>query len=297
MASTFLSDYTSGKGTISGNPTDPNSLAKAAKVNQSYDYNDIMGGYDNILNDVRNKGSQGSNTTGFVPISPTFSQYKPVSYNRSAGLDSVVSGLNSYASNGGYSDEDLSAIRERGLSPLRSVYSNAQDNVRRKNVLAGGTASNYGAVTAKMARELGYQLSDQSTKINANIADMLAKNKLSAMQTLAPLMAQENSISANTTANNAAGERDNERYNNEETNRVNEENLRIAEMNRESENNFVNNQLKALSGKTQLYSSNPQLAQTFSNDAFRSQQLNTAANAIKSQRTPGFAGVTLPGRR
>jgi hypothetical protein len=56
----------------------------------------------------------------------------------------------------------------------------------------------------------------------------------------------------------------------------------------------VNNQLEVLSGKTQLYGTTPQLSQSFSNQVLQNQKLNNTANTIKTQRTPGFAGVTLP---
>jgi hypothetical protein len=188
MASSYFTDYVNSKDT----PRDIGSLTQAARINQGYDYNDIMKGYDSILDNSKSGSSTSNN--GFVPLSPTITKYMPVAYSRSAELNNAMAGLNDYASNGGYSASDISDIRERGLSPLRSVYSNAQDNIRRKNVLAGGTASNFGAVNAKMARELGYQLSDQSTKINANIADMLAKNKFSALSAIAPLASHENDL-------------------------------------------------------------------------------------------------------
>jgi hypothetical protein len=280
-ASTYLTDYLN----TGGASRDPASVAQAAKVNQSYDYNDIMKGYDSILN---NGSRSTSSKSGYVPISPTITKYMPTAYSRSSDLDSAISGLNSFASSGGYSSQDVSDIRERGLSPLRSVYSLAKDDVRRKNVLAGGTASNYGAVTAKMARELGYQLSDKSTKINADIADMLAKNKFNALTALTPIVSHENDLKNQIDQNNAQGERDYETRNNSLIQATNE-------FNRESENDVVNNQLKALSGKTQLYGTTPQLSQTFANQVLQNQQLNNTANMIKTQRTPGFAGVTLPG--
>lgn len=279
--SSFFTDYVNSQAA----PRDIASLTNAARVNQGYDYNNIMKGYDSILDN--NTKSSSSSNSGFVPISPTITKYMPVEYKRSNALDSTISGLNDYANSGGYSSQDISDIRERGLSPLRAVYSNAQNDLRRRNVLSGGSASNYGAVTAKMARELGYQLSDQSTKINADIADMLAKNKLSALNSLAPITERENTLKTQIDRENAANEREYEARNNDLIQRVNE-------FNRQGELDVVNSQLKALSGKTQLYGTSPALANSFANQVLQNQQLNKTANAIKSTRTPGSAGATLP---
>ena len=58
------------------------------------------------------------------------------------------------ADTGGYSPQDLSAIRARGNAPITSAYASANRDVDRAKTLTGGSA-NYGAVKAKMAREQG----------------------------------------------------------------------------------------------------------------------------------------------
>lgn len=82
---------------------------------------------------------------------------------------------------GGYSDSDVANIRERGISPIRSVYSSAMRNVDRNKALQGGYSPNYNAVQAKMARELSDTISGATTNINADLAQRIAQNRLTSM--------------------------------------------------------------------------------------------------------------------
>ncbi len=112
------------------------------------------------------------------------SQYKNFSSNP------AVQNVNQLAQTGGYSDADQANIRERGISPIRSIYSSAMQNVDRQKALQGGYSPNYGAVQAKMARELSGSLSDASTNVNAQLAQNIAQNKMSIAPTAANLAFQ-----------------------------------------------------------------------------------------------------------
>lgn len=82
------------------------------------------------------------------------------------------------AATGGYSDADQANIRERGISPIRSIYASAQQNVDRNKALQGGYSPNYNAVQAKMAREQSGAISDATTNVNAQLAQNIAQNKM-----------------------------------------------------------------------------------------------------------------------
>lgn len=92
---------------------------------------------------------------------------------------SSISNLNELSRTGGYSPEDIANIRERGISPIRSVYAGANRDVDRQRALQGGYSPNYAAVKAKMARELSDTVANHTTNINADLAQRIAQNKLS----------------------------------------------------------------------------------------------------------------------
>jgi hypothetical protein len=135
-------------------------LYNTAVGQQATDYGNIMKGYQNL-----------SSSPG---------------YQNTANL----------AQTGGYSDADQAAIRERGISPIRSIYASAQQNVDRNKALQGGYSPNYGAVQAKMSRDMSTQIGDQTTKVNADLAQNIAQNKMQmapqfAAQAAQPLQNQQ----------------------------------------------------------------------------------------------------------
>lgn len=90
-------------------------------------------------------------------------------------------GYQNFANSGGYSPEDISAIRARAIAPMRAVYANANNDVDRQRSLQGGYAPNYMATKAKMARELAYGLGDQNTNVEASLADQIRQGKLAGL--------------------------------------------------------------------------------------------------------------------
>lgn len=88
---------------------------------------------------------------------------------------------NQFAQTGGFSPQDLGAIRARALSPTRAAYTNAQRNVNRQRALQGGYAPGFGTLQARMAREQGQGLSDAATNAEAAIAQMVQQGKLAGL--------------------------------------------------------------------------------------------------------------------
>lgn len=91
----------------------------------------------------------------------------------------ALANIGGLAKSGGYSDGDIASLRERGISPIRSIYSSANRDVDRQRALQGGFSPNYGAVKAKMAREMSDSMSNQMNNVNAGIAEKVASNKMS----------------------------------------------------------------------------------------------------------------------
>lgn len=140
---------------------------------QSNDYTDIMDRYKNLYSSIPGAGAGGgSGNSTFNYTVPTY-QTTPDYQKSSANLRTA-------SDRGLYSDEDQANLRERGISPIRSTYANAQRNVNRQRSLQGGYSPNYAAVSAKMAREMSSQLSDATTRVNAQIAQDVASQKANA---------------------------------------------------------------------------------------------------------------------
>lgn len=165
MASAFGGYYSTpgikatgfGTGTSYNAPTQNNALTDAYKLyntavqQQAGDYGSIMEGYRNLLN-------QGPN----------------------AEYSKATANLGDLAQTGGLSAEDIANLRARGISPIRSIYSSAARNVERQKALQGGYSPGYGALQSRLAREMSEQLAGRSTDVEAAIAEMRQKGRLTA---------------------------------------------------------------------------------------------------------------------
>lgn len=169
MAAMFRDSYTT--------PPPPKSTPVSEAYNnygtavrqQSADYRDIMNKYSDIYNSLPGYGQNAAKTFNYEYTVPT--------YQTTADYDRAIGTARQRATSGVYSDQDQANIRERGISPIRSVYANAQRNLNRSRSLAGGYSPNYAAVSAKMAREMSSQLSDATTRVNAQLAQDIAAQK------------------------------------------------------------------------------------------------------------------------
>lgn len=108
----------------------------------------------------------------------------------------AMQNLGELASTGGYSEADKANLRERGISPIRSIYAGANRDVDRQKAIQGGYSPNYGAVKTKLARDLSSQIGDQVTNVNAGIAQNVAQNRVGLAGTYAnaamqPLQGQQ----------------------------------------------------------------------------------------------------------
>lgn len=94
----------------------------------------------------------------------------------------IMGGYNEFAKTGGFSPEDISAIRARSISPVRAMYANAQRDVNRQRSLQGGYSPGFGVLRARMAREGSQAASDAVTGAEANIAGMRQQGRLAGLQ-------------------------------------------------------------------------------------------------------------------
>ncbi len=181
-----------------GNP----STFTAAANTQGSDYDKIMAGYENLAKsysanplsstpvnytDIQSPSSISPSQVSYNPITAQTSQYK-----QSDDVTSSLAKLSDLATTGGYSEADKQNIRERDISPIRSIYANAQQNTERAKALGGGYSPNFNAVTSRMARDEADKIGDITTSANANIAQNVAANRLAAASPYASASASAN---------------------------------------------------------------------------------------------------------
>lgn len=266
----------------------------AAVNTQAGDYDRIMRGYEGLLSGIQNTKT---NIPSFSPLTARSNTFTPAGYQRSGGLDSSFDTLNKNSRTGGYSEDDINNIRARGVSPIRAVYANAMQNLARQKSLQGGYSPNYGALQAKMAREQSSMLSDKTTDVNANIAEMVAKGKTGATNTLAQLSSRENDTINALNASNAAGVDKTNTDNTAEAARIDQFNqsmaMQLAQLGNNANMGNQGQQLATLGGMQSLYGTTPALAATFGQQALAAGGQNIAANQAVNQQNNARAGMGI----
>ena len=154
---------------------------------QQQQHNDLMGGYAEWRDKSITPTVAAINAR--VPKAFTFDR---VNYERDTStFGKAIEGYTNFADTGGYSSQDIQELRARGISPIRSAYSNAMQGIDRQRALQGGYSPNYTAAAAQMQRELPQQLSDATTNVNAGLADAIRQGKLAGLGGLTGIGGQE----------------------------------------------------------------------------------------------------------
>lgn len=203
--------------------------------------------------------------------------YNPVGYSESGDVSDSLNTLSNLANNGGYSAADIANIRARGISPIRSIYSSAQQGLDRSKALQGGYSPNFAAVTAKMARDQSNQIAQAVTNVNATLAQNIASNKLAAAPSFASAASSEagRKLSAN------------------EFDTTNQQDT--AKTNAGINSSNLSDKLGILGGMTNLYGTTPAAANTFGNQALQAANINSN-NAQASNSAVGGVNANLLSR-
>ena len=236
---------------------------------QAEDYDTIMGGYRNILDEF------GGGKDPYAELKAKYgnlSKITPESYNytRSPEVTESFGKLRNLAETGGYEAGELADLRARGISPIRATYANAMRNVNRQRSLSGGYSPNYNATMSRMTRDLSEQVAGATTNVNAAIAERVAAGRQAAIPQFAQYTGAENELANKYGAGNV------------------EARNRAAEINAQRELESLNAQrgledlssgrkLSALSGMQSLYGTTPALVNTFGNQAAQAAQLQESA--------------------
>lgn len=242
-------------------PNDPNGeykLFNSAVAKQAQDYDDIMGGYKNLL-------STASATN--KPLS--FSNYTPEKYDYNPGdnVTGSLANLRDLSETGGYSSQDIANLRARGISPIRSIYSSANREIDRNRALKGGFSPGYGAVKAKLAREQSDSIANQMTNVNAGIAERVAQNKIGLAGTYA------NAAQAESALRNSYGAANTDRVNDASKFNI------MGPLEFGKYNQAGNSQIgDIIRGMTSLYGTTPALAALYGGQAMDKEKLQNLMN-------------------
>lgn len=247
-------------------------IYQSALSQSAEDYDSIMSQYKNLGSNVTNSSS--GSKLSHSPLTPDLAEYQP-------GSDFGY--LKDFTKTGGYSDADVGNLRERSLSPIRSIYDSANRNLNRQKNIQGGYAPNMGAATAKMARDMSSAIGDRTTNVNAGIAEMVQRGKLAGATALAPIEARENENRNQIAQLNATIANNFKQIN--ESNR-----MKVSEQNRAVDNNDFDNILKTIQGQQSTYGTTPALASTFGN------QVLNAANTVSGFPSVGQGSMSTTGR-
>lgn len=245
------------------------------------DYDNIMGGYQQLFNSGMS-GSAGGSSGGGIGAN-SYGGYQNLANGKYASwdplfrgaFDKAIGGFGNFADTGGFSDQDKQDIRARAIAPTRAVYANAQNNLNRSRALGGGSP-NYGAAQAKMARDLAYGISDMNVNANASLAEMIQQGKLAGLSGLTQAGSAGQGLSTNIDSlnlqANLAGLQG----------MTGIDSARSA-ASRASAGQSTAAQMAALSGMTNLYGTTPGLMNMTGNHLLGSEQNLLASQGLQNQ--------------
>lgn len=123
-----------------------------------------------VINDLRSQM--------IVPTTQqAYNQWLNASDTANRDYGNIMGEYDNFSRTGGYSALDKSHIRNRALSPIRSMYSGANREVDRQRTMQGGYMPGYGVLKARMARDMNQGMSDATGGTEAAIAQMVNEGK------------------------------------------------------------------------------------------------------------------------
>lgn len=148
-------------------------------------YTDIMNQYRNIASGAGSTagsgGGGGGGGGGYTAFTVTPGKVTPGKAVAGADPFNSYAGYQEFSKTGGYSPEDIANMRARGTSPIRAAYANAQREVARGRTLQGGYSPNAAAAQVKMAREQSQANADAMQNVEAGLAEARNKGRLAGL--------------------------------------------------------------------------------------------------------------------
>lgn len=228
--------------------------------------------YDNIMSQLNSYNP----LENLTPITAD-----TVDYSRTPEFQQGMDYYKNFADTGGFSNRDIQDLRARGISPIRSVYANAMNDIDRQRNLSGGYAPNALAVRAKMARELSSGIADQVSNVNAQLAQMVQQGKEFGTTGYGTMSTRDLELATQTALANASA--------------INAANTFNAGLKAQADQANT----ARLNAMTDLYSATPGLSSTFGNQVLSGLSqygnLSQQQQNINNARTQGqFANAQVP---
>ena len=229
------------------------------------DYSEIMDRYRELASNPNGIGTSGQFDQSKMQFKPqTIARPEQYSYAQTPGSADALSKMKELTETGGYSGDDIANLRERAISPIRSVYAGANRDMARNRSIQGGMGVNYNAARSKNAREMSETMSGAMTNVNAGIAQNVAQNKLSMAPQYASATGSESALRnqygrANVDSVNAT--------NAQNANTVNDANKFNTEIASRFNTQDNDNKLRAIEGMRGLYGTTPAMSSLFGSQA------------------------------
>jgi len=270
----------------------PQSYTGAA-TQQAGDYDKIMKEYGGVIGAL--KGQAGKGKVSYQGAGAGMAYAPTIGYKQSDDVTGAIANLSQLSRTGGYSEQDKSDLRSRGMSPIRSIYSSAQQGLNRNKALQGGYSPNFAAASAKMARSMSDQIGQAEQDVNAGIAQNVASNKVAIApaysnaalgasgqkigvdtanagnQTQASISNAGNSTQASIA--NAGGQLEADKYN--------------SGLGRQNSSDI----LSAIEGMRGLYGTTPALTKTFGDQVIQAGSQNQNQQEINNRKLQGVYGT------
>lgn len=103
----------------------------------------------------------------------------------------LKSGLQDFATTGGYTPGDISNIRSRSTSVVPQIYSRMTEQLRRRGALSGGYQPGYGANLASMGRSAAELGGENARDTEIGISQAVRQNKMAGLGGLQGLYGSE----------------------------------------------------------------------------------------------------------
>jgi hypothetical protein len=246
---------------------------QTAVQQQAGDYSGLMDAYKQLATKAANAPTL-STPGGYAP--------ERYSYTQTPDQRAAIANLGTLSQTGGFSDQDLQNIRSRAISPIRAYYANAQRELDRSKSLQGGYSPNYAAASAKMARDQSMNIADQTTNVNAQIAQMVAANKMAAASPYASAAAHVSDQDLAAQAANAQAQNLASQFNIEIPLQYQQANLAATQAG-----------LAPLAGMSSLYGTTPALSSLFGQQAMQGAQLQNMISQQGAQNQLGQIGALI----
>lgn len=257
----------------------PQQAYPASITQAGTDYDRLMGLYNKQYNAPSYAGPGSNIWTQYMDLlNPSGGGYQPITpermtYEQTPDVMAAMSGLKELSQTGGLSGKEQADLRARGVSPIRAAFASAMRGVERQKSLQGGYSPGYNAAMSRMAREQSESAAGAATNVNAAIAEMVQRGRLSAAPQYAQFAGQEAGAQRGVQAGNIQNALEAARLN--MAGRQSDVSNRLAALSGMTgiAGDEQRNRLGALQGMLSLYGTTPALAQLFGNQVLQQGQL------------------------